>query len=686
MGKFVNSFQLKLDTVLKAGTAIKRSNHASLSKMAGEWHKFMQGQEVDTGIVSGLVYESWQRSRDCGVDPYFQSDELLTKEQVHKQVKDNESLIRKFGDIILDIQKLARKNGLTVQLFNTEAKNIQLIALANYYNRDVVNVFAVTTDATERSLGTNAVCLALRENRPIEILGAEHFNHNLHNTFCCAAPVHDSNGEIIGAVNIASYNYRQSSDNLILATFLAKLFDNISLILDTMDELESYNFAINETIEYFPQGMLYVDGKDEIKYYNKKLIEILGANPTTINEQISKFLVLLKDYGHNDSIENEIIEIEKGGLRKFLTVTVKDFIQPHRSHKERIIIIAEQARTTDLQSNTAYYTFNDIVGQNEKLIVAKNLAQKVAKANCSILIFGDNGTGKEVFAQAIHNASTRREKPFVAINCGAIPNELVESELFGYETGAFTGAVKGGKKGKLEMASGGTLFLDEIESMPLNMQIKLLRTLSTKQVCRVGGNKEIPVDVRIISATKKNLLEEADNGRFRDDLYYRISTISITLPTLCERQDDIYLLADHFVKKYSRELNLPPIKIDPAFYEALAQYAWRGNVRELSNVIERTLLLIEDEQELKLSHLPEKIIKAYNYKNIKSKLSVINTQKNSSDNLLKLSEEIIIELLLKEENGIICKVAERMGISRQTLYNKIGQNEKLKHKLQKSSS
>jgi len=678
MGKIIDHFQDNLDTLLKSGIAKEKFTRHSLNKISSEWQKFINGQRVDRTVVSDLIYSSWERCADNAVDPYHQNEEFFTKEQVGKLVKNNEMLVRKFGNIIRDVQRIARKKGLTVQLFNNEAKNIQLIALANINSQDKV---ALLTDVSENALGTNAICLALRENRPVQTLGPEHFNHNLHDTFCSAAPLHNSKGNIIGVINVASYNYRGSTDNFILVNFLAKLLDNISLTLDTMDELESYNFAINETFSYLSQGMLYVDHEDEIKYFNKKVMEIFAADSTRIKGRISEFLALLKEY--NDEIQNEIIELEIGGLRKCLIVTVKKFFRPNTMQHEKIIIV-EERKSGNLQFEAALYTFNNIIGENEKILEAKHLAQKVAKSNSSILIFGDNGTGKEVFAQAIHNASSRKSHPFVAINCGAIPHELVESELFGYEAGAFTGAVKSGRKGKLEIAHGGTLFLDEIESMPLNMQVKLLRALSAKKICRVGGEREIPIDVRIISATKKDLLKEADNGNFRDDLYYRISTVTIALPALRERIDDIPLLTNHFIAKYAQELKLPTITVTPAFYDALSQYAWRGNVRELSNAVERSLLMLEDEKELNLNHLPEKVVNSYNYKTMKSKLAIINTQKTSSDNLMRLSEEIIIELLLKEENGILSKVAERMGVCRQTLYNKISNSEKLKSKLAKN--
>ncbi len=279
----------------------------------------------------------------------------------------------------------------------------------------------------------------------------------------------------------------------------------------------------------------------------------------------------------------------------------------------------------------------------------------------------------EMFAQSIHNSSNRSEGPFVPINCGAIPLELVESELFGYESGAFTGALRSGKKGKIEVAEGGTLFLDEIESMPLSVQIKLLRALSSRKSVKVGGTKSIPIDIRIVSATKKDLLKEADIDRFREDLYYRISTFTLKLPPLRERTEDIEILLNHFIEEYCQRSNYCTGKYSKEFLEALKKYYWRGNVREFKNVIQRAVVLAGDKGDLDIEHLPENIRSAYVYKNTKEKLSGIVGEKKYS-NALKIGEEIIIKDVLETTDYNINQSAKLLGITRSTLYKKIQKN------------
>ncbi|MGL6105652.1 sigma-54 interaction domain-containing protein [Romboutsia sp.] len=334
--------------------------------------------------------------------------------------------------------------------------------------------------------------------------------------------------------------------------------------------------------------------------------------------------------------------------------------------------VKEIERKNNVQKNM--YTFDNIVGLDEKIRVMKNQAQIVASSDVPVMIIGESGTGKEVLAQSIHNASKRRHGPFIAINCGAIPENLVESELFGYEPGSFTGASKSGKKGLLEIASTGTVFLDEIESMPLYIQIKLLRALSTKKISKVGGVNEIQIDIRIISATKKNLLKESDKGLFREDLYYRISTVSISIPPLRERLDDIRHIVIYILRNsYNIDVN-----IEEEFFEALKYYYWRGNVRELENAIQWCLLMLGKEKNLTVEYLPERIIKAYKYKRTKKIVQENSNKKNNLNRgLIAVMEEILIKNILEETRYNMNETSKILGISRKTLYSKIQNNESL---------
>lgn len=266
-----------------------------------------------------------------------------------------------------------------------------------------------------------------------------------------------------------------------------------------------------------------------------------------------------------------------------------------------------------------------------------------------------------MFAEAIHKASNRSHRPFIAINCGAIPSSLFESELFGYEKGAFTGALKGGKKGKIDVARGGTLFLDEIGELPLESQAKLLRVLQEKEFYRVGGNKAIPVEARIIAATNKNLKEMVERKTFREDLYYRLNVLSLSIPPLRERREDVFALIELFLNEFAAEHELPVPDLDEKVMYILLHYDWPGNVRELRNVIQRIVVLGADDGIMTTEHLPKELLHTHLPKKIHHE--VVDT--------IYTSEGMKIQDALRVTYGNKSAAAKMLGISRGTLYNKI---------------
>ncbi len=311
-------------------------------------------------------------------------------------------------------------------------------------------------------------------------------------------------------------------------------------------------------------------------------------------------------------------------------------------------------------------TFEDIIGESKLLLDVKSQARKVAASNSTVLILGETGTGKEIFARAIHAASPFADKPFVALNCGAIPESLLESELFGYDEGAFTGAKRGGKPGKFELANGGTIFLDEIGNMSLYLQAKLLRVLQEKQIERVGGTQLIPVEVRIIAATNHDLLSMVEKGLFREDLYYRVSVIPIVLPPLREREGDILLLLDHYIKRFSGLLNKDIKGLSGEALQSCLNYNWPGNIRELINVVEYAVNLEEDDY-----ITPDSLPRRMRDKNMQ------NGKKFSTGAdivpLDTLEREAVLNSLNKygwTDEGKR-RAAEALGISRATIYRKI---------------
>ncbi|MCR9286497.1 MAG: sigma-54 dependent transcriptional regulator [Bacteroidetes bacterium] len=317
-----------------------------------------------------------------------------------------------------------------------------------------------------------------------------------------------------------------------------------------------------------------------------------------------------------------------------------------------------QFRVKELEGKVSErYSFANVVGRSAPMQRAIEMAKKVAQTDTTVLLTGETGTGKEVFAQAVHYESQRKTQPFVAVNCSALGKEILESEMFGHKSGSFTGANRD-KKGLFEEANGGTIFLDEIGEMDLTLQAKLLRVLETSTFLKVGDTKETKVNVRVIAATNRDLQKESDAGNFRLDLYYRLSVFNIQLPSLQDRQSDIPLLANHFINMLTAKMNRKPMDMEPEFQVALINNKWKGNIRELKNVIERAVILASADT-LTTDCLPFDFL----YSD--------NTRGSSNSFRLTELEKIHIKKVLAYTNGNKTRTAELLGIGVTTLYRKI---------------
>ncbi len=319
-------------------------------------------------------------------------------------------------------------------------------------------------------------------------------------------------------------------------------------------------------------------------------------------------------------------------------------------------------RSQPALKSKSFYRFSDIIGESDTLLAAKKMARIASKSPSTVLLHGESGTGKELFAQAIHQGSDRSNQPFISINCAAIPESLIESELFGHEEGAFTGSRKGGQPGKFEVADGGTVFLDEMGDMPMSIQVKLLRVIQERVVCRVGSTVELPIDIRVIAATYKDLAREVAEGHFRKDLFYRLNVLSITVPPLRERIDDIPQLARYLVDKISVKLGRQNVSMSEEFLQKCCSYSWPGNIRELENAIEHALNMVEDGGELSQEDLP-----FFSLAGLRMKESFPVGEGTS---LKDMEKELIISVLEICEGNII-QTAKKLGVSRNTVYRKI---------------
>ncbi|MCM3745037.1 sigma 54-interacting transcriptional regulator [Sporosarcina luteola] len=376
------------------------------------------------------------------------------------------------------------------------------------------------------------------------------------------------------------------------------------------------------------------------------LVVLINSNPVYYNDEIIGAVVSETDITSQIRLNNEL----------YMT-------------SEKLFTLEEEVRKSLPTDNPFIY----IRGNSPALKQTISIAKKAATTNVSILIYGESGVGKELFAKAMHNLREEPNAPFVAINCGAIPSGLFESEIFGYEKGAFSGADQKGKKGKVELARGGTLFLDEIGEMPLEMQVKILRLLQEKRFYPVGGTKEIEADFRVVAATNRDLKELVNEGKFREDLYYRLNVVNFKVPPLRERPEDIIELTYYFLYEISVKYNRPIHGISQAVMQSLLQHPWPGNIRELRNVVER-LVVFSDNGNIKIEDLPNEMERISNPSSptpdVQSGQLAVDKNQALSVQLQQYEKDIILRELNKV-NGNKLECAKNLNITRATLYNRM---------------
>ena len=494
-----------------------------------------------------------------------------------------------------------------------------------------------------------------------------------HAELCCPITL---DGYSYGVVGLIAFNKEQSDiikDNAKdLTNFLGKMADLISNKLKAQiktEELELEKKKLEILLNSMNKAVVSIDKEGNIDKYNVKFKEIFNMRDDNIDgENIFQLLDFIKKPSTNDLKKHKtgvfyykensrnlkgIYNVSEIAVKNKLKGYVIDFIENKDAIKNYNKINKDYKITLD-----------NIISESEIMEHTKQKALIASKSNSTVLITGESGTGKELFARAIHNHSDRADNTFVTVNCAAIPDNLLESELFGYEEGAFTGAKKGGKLGKFEIAHKGTIFLDEIGDMSLHLQGKLLRVLQERELDKIGGKSNILIDVRVIAATNKNLVELVEKGQFREDLYYRLNVIPITLPALRQLKNDIPLLIDYMIKEYAHKLNKDVIGIEDDAKKTLIDYSWPGNVRELQNLIEYSINM-SNSSLLNLDIIPNNIKSKY-YDEKSNKCEEIRT-------LEDLEKEEISKALNKFKHYKKDKelVAKSLGISRATLYRKL---------------
>ncbi|WP_353097352.1 sigma 54-interacting transcriptional regulator [Tissierella praeacuta] len=534
-----------------------------------------------------------------------------------------------------------------VKLLNNEALNILELAEEKDLNKDLSKI-----------ISNFKIKLFLKSNKKDE---SQKLKYNGKDIIVVKKAI--SNKDI----NEGAYIIFQLLD--IYKKFISKFDDGIeaSFLLNTVME------ATNDAIVYVnKEGYIEILSNPYAKFLGVKRGEAIGKHVRDVIENTRMDVVIktgipeiaqVQEINGKKMIATRIPVFVNnnvvGAVGKVLFKDVDDlnslYMKINKIEKELNLYKDEFKKI-----NKANYALDSIISISKSMEKLKELTKRAAKTNSNVLILGESGTGKELFAHAIHNNSRRIDAPFIKINCGAIPYDLLESELFGYEEGAFTGAKKGGKIGKFKAADGGTVFLDEIGDLPMNMQVKLLRVLQDKEIERIGSNFSEKIDIRVIAATNKDLEKMVSDGMFRLDLYYRLNVVSIKIPPLRERKEDIPIISRYLVSKISKGENIRVDKIADNTLEYLKNYDWPGNVRELENILERAINFLEEETIIKPEHLPHKITGITRNKQIKSLKSILE----------EVEKQSIIDSLIVA-NGNKTLAANSLDISRTSLYEKI---------------
>lgn len=560
------------------------------------------------------VAESWIRSKQFGVLPDSRFQEYKLQDEELMQIKEeNKLLIDVASPLINNFLELATTSGHSLELFDINGVFLSGI----HIKISPTPVLSVIWN--ESTTGTTAHGLAMHHNKLFQLCGPENYLDVLQYTIGTAAPICDENGQVIGALGLVhdlgpkpwEQNLRRLYTlSLGWVSSLTAAIENQMKLQKNHNHLREVNSNLNEakemlrvTLEFIDEGVMTIDADGMIMRRNREGSRLLNLdhhdkNPKNLKDFLTSRSSLKEVIASKKNVDFMEEFLKVGKEEKSFVMSIRPVLKPDTDKLNVAILRFNHSDKINALVNSrsgavARFNFEDIVGESEAIKRAKKLACRFAESRENILLLGESGTGKELFAQAIHN-QYRASGPFIAVNCAAMPRNLIESELFGYESGSFTGAEKNGRPGKIELANGGTLFLDEIGDMPYELQAVLLRVLQDKMVMRIGGRHYRQVQFRLITATNRNLYQMVQERKFREDLYFRLSVLNIEIPPLRERGFDIAILADYFSKNYAQRMGWAIPQISSNAIQKILEFSWPGNVRQLENAIIYAVNLAED--------------------------------------------------------------------------------------------
>ena len=649
-----------------------------LSQGRKAWEQYLEKEILDDHLVRSSVASSWQRCRSLNVNPIAPAANYEEEERRLEQRRyEKEQLIRVARPFLGDLARFVNGTDFQVILTDEHGYLLEIEGDPRIVQRAREVHLCAGADWSEGRKGTNAIGTAIVERAPVRIDAWEHFCAQNQFLTCSAAPILDPGGNLAGVIDISG-DFRQANPHTLgVVTATVRAIENQLRLEQATNKLSALSRWSRALVQGFADGLIAVDSNGIVTELNARGGEILGISParalgSRLDHVYRGETPLLQVIKTGKEYKNQEIIVDPSGRRAQSSASLL--------RDDNGAILGAVAFLRELQTQqpgrkttpvffSRRYQFDDIVGDSLAMQTAKEWASLAATCNSTVLILGDSGTGKELFANAIHHASSRTRGPFLAINCAAMPESLIESELFGYNDGSFTGAKKGGQSGKFEMANGGTIFLDEIGEMSLNMQAKLLRVLQERTVSRIGSSSEINVDIRVIAATHCDLSKDVEVGRFREDLYYRLAVLELKIPPLRDRKEDIPVLARSLVNKICRRLERPEPAVADGALEKLASYPWPGNVREMENVLERALVRAHASSILTPEHveLPVKGVRQCSG----CTRELLHQVEPAGPSRLRDTEKRAIAEALNTSHGNIKQAAARLGIARNTLYRKI---------------
>ncbi|MCC3863112.1 sigma 54-interacting transcriptional regulator [Terrisporobacter petrolearius] len=633
-----------------------------LGMMRKNWELFINHNKIDKSVQKNVAI-SWKKCKYNNVDPYGGRGKAVDEKVLKSIREENKWLIDIAIPIMNNLLQIVRDSHFLLVLTDSCGYIIETMG------DETVNKKAKDLKLepgqlwTDEIVGSNAIGVALDQDVAMQMAGAQHYCEVQHGWTCSATPIHGINGEIVGCIDVSGDAKDVFSHSLGIVVAAAFAIEK--------EIKQKHSFEIMKTaLDGSSDGIILLDKFFKSIWINKSGEKILEENLNDLNSL--DFRKIINDIDWDN--------VASWNTRKSTTfndckINLNDKILNCSVHVSTIITdgkvtgysialkkLEHLLKTVNkVTGNRATYTFDDIyfTDQNMKKIV--QLAKKYARYDGCILIEGESGTGKELFAQSIHNASNRFNGPFVAVNCSSLPRDLVESELFGYEKGAFTGALKEGNPGKFELANHGTIFLDEIGEMPLEFQAKLLRIVQMHRVRRLGANYEKELDIRIIVATNRNLRLEIEKKRFRQDLYFRFNVLKLDIPPLRDRPNDICYCAEKFLNHFNERYPDQKKYMSSEFLQKLVEYNWPGNIRELQNYIERAFYLCNSQ----IITADDFICDSEN--NMSGSLINSHNRETSLDEL----ECKNIKHILEKTNGNVELAAKSLEISRASLYRRI---------------